>query len=380
MRSTSDTFAPATSVTGGRRLFKFLDESGFESFSLSGACWDSAGSGIVFLADGAVTESDGFPCGMMESPVVETGFSTDQFVVSWNAITPPGSYLTVYIEARSGGLWSRKFTVAIWTRDNRPVKRMSINGQSDDIARMDTDTLILKSPADAFRVSAKLSSLDGKTYPTVRLLTVHAANRDAARSPLRVRKAVWGKELPLLERSQLTVPDGDRFCSATSTSMVLDYWAHKLNRPELAVSLQTAVDGIYDYEWDGTGNWPFNAAYASEFGGLRAYVTRFSSMAQIEDWIARDVPVIVSTDYNILKHRVNQGRMGHLMVLRGFTADGDCIINDPYTKLDEGESVRRVFKRKDFEPSWLGKDGSLGTVYLVYPDSWDIPRDRYRNW
>jgi uncharacterized protein YvpB len=371
----------STGIMHGRKLFKFQSKADFGGFRLSGARWDANASCVAFQSDGAQTDAgNSMPYGMLESPDIETGFPTNQMVLSWNADTPVGSFLKVYIQVRSCGLWSRRFAYAIWNRDNRPVQRMTVNGQSDDIAAMDTDTLISKVPLDAFRVSIELCSLDGKTHPTLRLLTAHCIDTKAADPPLRARKSVWGTELPVPERSQLTIPQGNRFCSATSTSMVLEYWGKKLNRPELNVPLQTAVDGIYDYEMGGTGNWPFNTAYAAEFGGLRAYVTRFASMSQIEDWIAKGVPVIVSMDYNILMHSKEARRMGHLMVFRGFTDKGDCIINDPYTKLDKGEHVRRIFNRKDFEASWLKEKGSRGTVYLIYPGSWGIPKNLYGNW
>lgn len=371
----------STGVMHGRRLFKFQSKSDFAGFRLSGARWDNSASGIVCQRDGAGCMVGGSaPYGMLESPDIETGFPANQMVLSWNADTPVGSYLKVYIQVRSGGFWSRRFAYAIWNRDNRPVQRMTIKGQSDDIAAMETDILISKVPVDAFRVSIELCSLDGKTYPTLRLLTAHCIDTKAADPPLRARKSVWGTDLPIPERSQLTIPQGNRFCSATSTSMVLEYWGKKLNRPELNVPLRTAVDGIYDYEMGGTGNWPFNTAYAAEFGGLRAYVTRFANMSQIEDWIAKGVPVIVSMDYNILMHSKEARRMGHLMVFRGFTDKGDCIINDPYTRLNEGERARRIFDRKDFEASWLKEKGSRGTVYLIFPSGWAIPKDRYGNW
>jgi hypothetical protein len=367
-------------VIGGRRLFKFQSKSDFRTFAVCGARWDAAASGFVFDSHGAKSDEDPFPYGTVESPDIEIGFPCDQIVVSWNSITPPGSYLTVYIQARSGGFWSRRFTVAIWNRDNRPVNRMSVNGQKDEIGGMEADILRLKMPADAFRVSAKLSSLDGRTYPTLRLLAAQALNSKDINVRMSPRKSVWGKDLTVPERSQLTIPQGNRFCSATSTAMVLDYWARKLGRPELSVPLQEAVDRIYDKEFGGTGNWPFNAAFAAEFGGLRAYVTRFAGIPMIEEWIAKGVPVIVSMDYNILRHRESQGKMGHLMVFRGFTKEGDCIINDPYTKLDKGESVRKIFTRADFEPSWLSNKAAMGTVYLIYPDGWGIPRNSYLQW
>ena len=356
--------AIACPASSGRKLFRFEKKADFSGFRMSNARWD--GSEIVFQ------EGKGPGYGLIESAYVEPGFPFDQVVVSWNAVTPPNSYLTVYVRVRSRGFWSRRFTVAIWNRDNRPVQRMSVNGQKDDIAEMDSDTLLPKKPGDAFQVSAKLSSLDGETYPALRLLTVDVVDSKAPNARLRAKKSVWGADLPVPERSQLAVPDGVRFCSATSTTMLLNYWAEKLSRPDLAVHLQAAVDGIYDKEWGGTGNWTFNTAYAGEFGGLRAYVTRLRGTADVERWIAKGVPVIISIDYNVINERKG-GRMGHLMVMRGFTENGDCIVNDPYAKLDQGESVRKVFPREAFESSWLTNKGSLGTVYLIYPDGWDIP-------
>ncbi len=369
-----------TGIAHGRRLFKFQSKSDFAAFRLAGARWDAGASGIIYHAEGALTDDHGMPYALVESPDIETGFPANQMVVSWNAGTPAGSYVKLYIQVRSGGFWSRRFAYAIWNRDNRPAQRMTVNGQSDDIATIDTDILIAKNTIDAFRVSVELHSLDSKTYPTLRLLTAHCMDTKLPDPPLRARRAVWGTDLQIPERSQLTIPEGNRFCSATSTAMVLEYWGQKLGRSELNVPLQTAVGGIYDYEMGGTGNWPFNTAYAAEFGGLTAYVTRFSSMSQIEQWIGKGVPVIVSMDYNILMHNQKEGRMGHLMVFRGFTDKGACIINDPYTQLEKGERVRKIFNRKDFEASWLKESGSRGTVYLIYPCGWDIPKNWYNNW
>lgn len=304
---------------------------------------------------------------------METGIPFDQVVVSWNAVTPPNSYLTAYIRVRSGGYWSRRFTVCIWNSDNRPVKRTTIDPQEDDIAKMGSDTLFLKKQGDAFQVSAKLSTLDGRTYPALKLLSVDIVNSKAPKDRLHARKSVWGKvDLPVPEISQLSVPRGSVYCSATSTTMVLNYWAEKLSRPDLAVKLQTGVDHIYDYEWGGTGNWAFNTAYAGEFEGMKAYVTRLRGIPDVEKWVAKGVPVTISIDYNVIRERKG-GRMGHLMVLKGFTEDGQCIINDPYHKPEEGESARRIFSRKAFENSWLTNVGSLGTVYLIYPEGWEIP-------
>lgn len=355
----------ASSNTQGRKLFMFDKKSDFRGFFLTRAQWDDEKSGFT-LNDGAVH-------GWVESPEIQTIFPCNEVVVSWNSDTPPGSYLTIYIQTKTNGLWSRKYTVGIWNRDNRPTPRMSVGRQRDGFGYLKTDTLYLKQPADAFRVYAKLSSADRTTSPTLKLLAVHTLDSTAYRHGVRARKSVWGKELAVPPRSQLTVPEGNRFCSATSTAMLLDYWALKLGRPELTVHLQTAVDGIYDKGWNGTGNWPFNTAYAAEFGGLKAYVHRLGSVSEIERWIEKDVPLAVSVNYNALRNR--PGRSGHLMVICGFTEDGDCIINDPATNLEKGQIVRRVYNRADFERSWLD-DNARGSVYVIYPYGWAVPAER----
>lgn len=376
-------------IVGGRKLFKFENKKDFESFWLTHARWNSAVGGVEakFAEDGnkniktlASSPIDNpYPSALIESPVIEIGFPCSEIIVSWNAVTPLGSYLRVYVQTRSAGVWSKRFTVAIWSRESRADFRTSLRLQKDMFARMESDTLFITKPADAFRVLAELSTRDGKTYPILKMLAVHALAKDSRPGRLRKHREVWGKDLLVPERSQLTVPEGYRFCSATSTAMVLDWWAQKLGRPKLSVPLQTAVDGIYDKGWGGTGNWTFNTAYAAEFGGLKAYVTRLSSVSQIEQWIAKDVPVIVSLDYNILRGKAGRD-MGHLMVIRGFTEEGDPIFNDPYTFLDKGECVRKVFPRSNFEASWLTEEGSKGTVYLIYPEGWEIPQNRYLDW
>jgi len=56
---------------------------------------------------------------------------------------------------------------------------------------------------------------------------------------------------------------------------------------------------------------------------------------------------------------------GHLLVLVGFDAAGNLIVNDPASP--ENETVQRTYLRSEFELLWLQASG--GTVYLVYPPS-----------
>ncbi|MDR6219220.1 hypothetical protein [Deinococcus soli (ex Cha et al. 2016)] len=53
--------------------------------------------------------------------------------------------------------------------------------------------------------------------------------------------------------------------------------------------------------------------------------------------------------------------VGQLVVLRGFDAQGNPVINDPAAPQDA--DVRRVYPRAEFERQWLGHSGGLS--YLV---------------
>lgn len=57
------------------------------------------------------------------------------------------------------------------------------------------------------------------------------------------------------------------------------------------------------------------------------------------------------------------------MVIRGFDADGNVIVNDPAAASDD--EVRIVYDRAQLERLWLTHSG--GTVYLIYPRGYPVP-------
>jgi hypothetical protein len=189
---------------------------------------------------------------------------------------------------------------------------------------------------------------------------------------LRPNRDAWGKTLPVPERSQLGYSNGVALCSPASVSMILGYWSRTLDRPELDLGVPQVEQAVYDPGWPGTGNWPFNTAFAGSFPGLRAYVTRLTDLAEIEDWIAAGVPVGLSVCLNRLMGR-DGPPSGHLVVCVGFTAEGDLVINDPGVR----KKVRKVVSRKNARFAWAY---SKNTVYLIYPETLTPPRDRFGHW
>ncbi|MDR3585201.1 MAG: peptidase C39 family protein [Desulfosporosinus sp.] len=152
-------------------------------------------------------------------------------------------------------------------------------------------------------------------------------------------------------------------CSATSIAMVLNYYGTHILPEESAW-------GVYDYNYDGFGNWPFNTAYASSFG-YRAYVD-YSTIEGLKKEIYYGHPVVVSVAYkNSVNVKANlpvvdgapiESTYGHLIVVCGFTNENGTdyiIINDPDAANDEG--VRVKYKLDQFEAAWA-KFGNIAYI------------------
>lgn len=354
----------------GATLYTWTGGSGFHSCTLSRASYSKSLGAVVFDAKAPIRTGEDADVAVIETPEIVPPKAFTEAVPSWNTYTPDGAYVMVDIKARVDGKWTGWYRAELYNVSGKPEPRKSFT-DSDSVAGIAVDTLRIKGgkTADAIKLRIELRSTDGKNYPQLRLISVNTNDPKAWIDNPEPVKTVWGTELDVPYLCQLSVPGGSVWCSPTSTAMVLDYWSAKLKRPELNVGINDAVAGIRDHRWRGTGNWSFNTAYPAEFKGMRAYVDRFTSVSQIEQWISRGVPVVVSLDYNRLNRRKTTREMGHLMVIRGFTKEGDPVFNDPWARLEKGEKLRKVFKRADLEYAWLGPGGSYGTVYIIHPES-----------
>jgi len=159
--------------------------------------------------------------------------------------------------------------------------------------------------------------------------------------------------------------------------MVLARWALALNRPEMNLTVPQVAAAVYDRDYAGTGNWPFNTAFAGSFSGMQSYVTRLDNLSEVEDWIAANIPVVLSTRWDLLEPGRPPDVNGHLVVCIGFTKDGDLVVNDPATHPNRGESVRRIYQRENVLRAWAQ---SHHAVYLVFPEDAKLPADRFGHW
>lgn len=298
------------------------------------------------------------------SPWIEAPIAWDELVASWNVETGPG--VVVRIEAAfrdTNGEPSRFYRLADWTADNLVEPRRSPAREGDAAARVEVDTMRLHQPSRAARLRITME----KSLPVAARLThVGVTLRDRSRAlPLAERAALSPLgPLAVPELSQADYPDERGWCSPTSVAMVLGYWARRLDRPELAKDVPEVARAVFDRNYNGTGNWSFNAAYAGTFPSLRATVERLESLEEVHDWIRQGVPVILSGPYSLLADNPKASSAGHVIVVVGFTGEGDVIVNDPWAVRSRGQAVRRVYDRENVERAWAR---SGHTVYLIRP-------------
>ncbi|GAB3142211.1 peptidase C39 family protein [Microbispora hainanensis] len=316
------------------------------------------------------------------SPEREIGFPATELVPSWTAAAPPGAWLEIEIQARTvTGEPTKWYVMGRWAETDADIHRTSLPGQGDADGDVAVDTFVAARPVASYRVRATLYGSGGD----VRSLAVMAsAVGQAGRGGPPGLRAV---ELDVPRRSQKAhtghYPQwdggGESWCSPASFTMVLDYWGRGPTPADLAwvtpgdpcPAVDHAARDMYDHSYQGTGNWPFGVAYAGRYG-LDGFVTRLRSLAELERFIAAGIPVITSQafrDHELPGAGYSTG--GHIMVVTGFTADGDVIANDPAAPDDDG--VRRVYPRAAFESVWLRATSSGGIAHIVHPPGTPLP-------
>ena len=298
------------------------------------------------------------------SPDLKAGQEFDQLVVSWNAHCPQGSFVTIEARAKEGEEWTKWYSLGYWAEDDSVIRKTSIKGQKDTDGDVDTDTLVLAKPSRVAQVRVGLFAMQSES-PTISLVSCDFSLSGTKPVEGRAVRRAKPIALPVPEISQRSYPpNGDVWCSPTSVAMVLNYWAEKMKNPLWKKDVTETAPAIHDEAWGGTGNWTFNTAYAGSLPGLTAYCCRFNSLSQLDGWITKGIPVILSVSANTLHGNGSPGGGGHLIVCVGFDEHGDVVVNDPYAALDKGEKIRCTYKRDKLFQAWRS---SLGMTYLIYP-------------
>lgn len=261
--------------------------------------------------------------------------ATRSGVLSWNTHAPSGRLSFRLLRAhRPSGEW---LDHAEW----RPAGAKSFSPEHDG-TRVDVDVIRAAQPFDGIDVRAR-----GVDFELV-----------AFSSPVRARPSLpYGRDAHILDvpaRSQFEEAAESRgWCSPSSLSMLHAF--HGIDR-----SLAQTARGVFDRAYNGTGNWAFNVAFSGRLG-LRGVVAHLCNLDHAQRLIERNLPLAISYSWR-------EGELpgaplphsdGHIVVLCGFTRDGDCAINDP-----AAPNVRVVYPRAAIERIWQRNEG---VAYVVAP-------------
>jgi hypothetical protein len=378
----------------------FTSSADFNAGTYEGTKLAKAGDALVYgSSTGTTAYSDAYGSPAREygysrwtGPLVGTGFGFTELVASWNADTPPGTWVGFEMQATDGVSWTKWYTMGRWASGDTDIKRNSVGGQGDADGYVAIDTFFAKDhPFTGYRLRVTLYKLPGRGVgPTVRSVGAVASDMPNAKpyspSPLGGAEGIelavprYSQEVHQGEYPQFD-GGGEAWCSPTSTSMVVAYWGLGPTASDYGYVTQDYPNALdpwidfaaartYDYHYQGAGNWPFNTAYAATFG-LDAEVTQLRSLTEAEQFIKAGIPLVASIAFqpNKLDGFLFRGTGGHLLTIVGFTSTGDVISDDPASSSDS--TVRHIYDRSQFERAWLTATG--GIVYVIHPSSVPLP-------
>lgn len=138
---------------------------------------------------------------------------------------------------------------------------------------------------------------------------------------------------------------GGSICSPTSVSMALISYDIAVDPLQFARDTRDPYYGIF-------GIWPRVVQNASEYG-LNGAVTRYRSWSAAREVLAEGGRIVISVGRPLYA--------GHLMMLAGFTSEGNPIVHDPAKK----DGYAKVYDKNDLAVSWFSKGGIAYTFFPV---------------
>lgn len=326
--------------------------------------------------------------GRWTSPMFYPGQDITTVIPSFKVDTPPGTFVKFYVRgATASGRVSSYDNLGSWTTRDQEFARQSQYPQSDDLATTAVDTFTANGSTKfrGFQIHVVLHKLIGNAASP----TLTAMGAVAAQTPPKVPSV----SKPYFINRQLNVPTysqmihkgeypqygggGENWCSPTSLAMIMGYYGKLPSKSNYSWVETNYADpfvdhvarGTYDYAYQGTGNWPFNTAFANQYVD-HGFVTRLTNLRDAEQFINAGIPLAATITFprGGLDGAPISSTPGHVLVITGFDSKGNVRVNDPAAPANS--SVKRTYNRAQFEKAWLSKGG---VVYVVHDDKHPLP-------
>lgn len=403
----------AALLANGTASVSAADDKGPGARDITYTRWTSSADFATGVSDGVATAGDTLtmaaPVGTVDytdpfgdgsarrydysqwtSPLMTPGYAATEAIPSWSADTPGGTWIQINMRGvTQEGSFTKWYIMGRWAADDSEIHPTSVPAQGDDNGFVAIDTFVAR---------------DGRAWTNWQLQMVLLRPAETTATPSVRDIGAMVSRLPEPGKLTPTIPSGivrtlpapqysqeihighypqwdnggEAWCSPTSTSMAVGYWGAGPTpadydwvepKPHADPWVDYAARHVFDYNYDGAGNWPFNTAYAARFG-LEGFVTRLRSLNEAEQFIAAGIPLVVSASWK--KNEIpgaDYGTNGHLAVIVGFDAAGNPVMNDPFAPSDA--EVRKTFGRAEFESVWLNHSG--GVTYVIHPPGVPLP-------
>jgi hypothetical protein len=305
-------------------------------------------SNVVKSDDGkSIRLADGFTTGYLILNPQSSPYPFNIGLPSWNGTAPGdsgGFRVLIRVPYLSG--WSPWLDVGYWKANLWPSKNTSFGGGIIDI-----DIVELNYYTSQWQYAIELKrNAAAVTSPTVSLLSFFISDSRTTQT-INYTSILNDKPEPIfipttfLAQYRLSNEIGGSICSPTTVSMILLSYNIEVD------PLQFALD-TYDPYWNIFGVWPRVVQNASEYG-VKGSVTRYRTWSEAREVLAQGGRIGMSIGAPLYG--------GHLVMLAGFTENGDPIVHDPARTYD---GYAHVFNKYDLSRSWFAKGG---VAYTIFP-------------